>query len=227
MATITTAVSEFDSQYYRKITPYKKRIRILSNITDIDSSHKDEPTEYPVENPAICYSGSMAGAANNEAALWLLDRVMPLLWGKHPELKVYLVGYGPSEELLTRQSARVIVTGKVNKVTSYLEKIDVVVVPLHFESGTRYKILEAWASGCAVVSTSLGAEGLNYVHGKHILIADTPEHFAQEVDKVLLHDELRKSLAHNGLELVKSDYSIETSKKEILNILDSICLKKY
>ena len=65
------------------------------------------------------------------------------------------------------------------------------------------------------------------IKGKHILIADTPEHFAQGVDKVLLHDELRKSLAHNGFELVKSDYSIETSKKEILNILDSICLKKY
>lgn len=222
MATITTAVSEFDSQYYHKLTPFKNRIKILSNIIDIDSSREEEPTEYPIKNPAICYSGSMAGPTNNEAAMWLLDRVMPLLWEKHPELTTYIVGYGPWEELLARNSAKVIVTGKVKKATSYLEKVDAVVVPLHFESGTRYKILEAWASGCAVISTSLGAEGLNYVHGKHILIADTPEDFANEVDRVLKDEELRKSLAGNGLELVRSDYSLEAARKEISNILDSI-----
>ena len=169
----------------------------------------------------------MAGPANHEAATWLLDRVMPLLWNKHPDLTVYIVGYGPSEELLARNSERVIVTGEVKNVISYLKRVDVVVVPLHFESGTRYKILEAWTSKCAVVLTSLGAEGLNCVHGKHILIADAPEDFAKEVNKVLLDEELRKSLAYNGLELVKSDYSIDTAKKEILNILDAICLKKY
>jgi glycosyltransferase involved in cell wall biosynthesis len=222
LADITTAVSEFDSQYYLKITPFKNRIKILPNIVGTNEAGKEEQTEFVVKNPAICYSGSMAGPANNEAALWLLDRVMPLLWPKYPNLTVYLVGYGPSEELLARRTDRVVVTGKVNNVISYLQKVDVVVVPLHFESGTRYKILEAWASECAIISTTLGAEGLNYIHGKHILIADTPEDFAGAVDKVLHDGELRKTLAHNGYELVKSDYSVEAAEREVSNILDSI-----
>ena len=227
LATITTAVSEYDTQYYRNLTPFKKRVRLLPNIIDIAPSGEDEPTEYPIKKPAICYSGSMAGPANNEAALWLLDKVMPLLREKHPELTVYLVGSGPSAELLARKSDKIIVTGRVNKVTSYLKEVDAVVVPLHFESGTRYKILEAWASGCAIISTSLGAEGLNYVPGKHILITDSPEDFAAEVNRVLNDKELSKSLADNGFELVTSEYSLEAARKAIMNILGAICKKDY
>ena len=168
LADITTAVSEFDKQYYYKLTLFKNRIKLLSNIVDIKDCSVEAVTEYPVRNPAICYSGSMAGPANNEAAIWLLDKVMPLLWEKHPGLSVYIVGARPSTELLARSSDKVIVTGKVKNVTTYLKKGEAVVVPLHFESGTRYKILEAWAVGSAIVSTTLGAEGLNYEHGKHI-----------------------------------------------------------
>lgn len=222
IATITTAVSEFDSKYYLKITPFKKRIKILSNIVDINSFDNSQTTEYPINHPSICYSGSMANPGNDEAAMWLLDNVMPKLWKKHPTLTVYIVGDNPSAELVARKNDRVIITGRVKNVVSYLRQVDAVVVSLHFESGTRYKILEAWASRQAVISTTLGAEGLNYVHGKHILIADNPEDFTEQVDKVLKNKVLKNTLASNGYELVKSDYSTESAIKEIISILESI-----
>jgi len=111
------------------------------------------------------------------------------------------------------------ITGKVPSVKPYLCHANVAIVPLKFESGTRFKILEAGAAGIPVVSTTLGAEGINVTDKKDILIADEPSAFADSIIKVIQDRKLSSEISKNLRELVIEHYSIETLSTEGRSIL--------
>jgi glycosyltransferase involved in cell wall biosynthesis len=102
---------------------------------------------------------------------------------------------------------RIEVTGPVPDAIPALSAARVVVVPLLSGSGTRIKILEAWAAGRAVVSTTIGAEGLGARHGRHLLIADSAEAFAEAVSKLLGDDELRRAIGNSGRALYEQQFT--------------------
>ena len=106
------------------------------------------------------------------------------------------------------------IVGKINSVLPYLQNSDVVLVPLMFESGTRFKILEAGACGIPVVSTTLGAEGLDVIDGRDILIADKPEEFATAVLRLIYDKVYAKQIAFNCKKLVQDQYGIKKLEKE-------------
>jgi glycosyltransferase involved in cell wall biosynthesis len=122
-------------------------------------------------------------------------------------------------------SPNVTVTGRLESVLPYLCNTDVALVPLKFESGTRFKILEAGACKVPLVSTTLGAEGIPVVDGEHILIADDPMSFADAIIRLLENRSLANRLAVNCQDLVKEKYSVETlllEAKRILGYLEHI-----
>jgi glycosyltransferase involved in cell wall biosynthesis len=106
---------------------------------------------------------------------------------------------------------RIELTGPVPDAVAELASAQVAVVPLLAGSGTRLKIMEAWAAGRAVVSTSLGAEGLDVRHGKHLLLADDPAGFAAAVSKLLESEELRGQLGAAGRALYERCYTWEAA----------------
>src|SRR6202034_846428 len=108
---------------------------------------------------------------------------LPLIWQRQGSVKLYVVGKNPSTSVkdLARSDPRVIVTGRVDDVRPYMERSKVFIVPLRIGGGTRLKILEAMAMGKAVVSTTIGAEGIEYTDGKNILLGDAPQDFADKV----------------------------------------------
>ena len=112
------------------------------------------------------------------------------------------------------------ITGQLPSVLSYLCHADVALVPLRFESGTRFKILEAGACGVPVVSTTLGAEGLFVAHERDILIADQPEPFAEAVVRLLRYPDLASEIAKNLKSLVYEKYSLRTLVEEGRLILE-------
>jgi glycosyltransferase involved in cell wall biosynthesis len=101
----------------------------------------------------------------------------------------------------------------------YLCNTDVALVPLKFESGTRFKILEAGACKVPLVSTTLGAEGIPVIDGEHILIADEPEDFAKAIVRLLDDKELARKLAVNCNDLVNKNFSVESLAAEAKKIL--------
>jgi glycosyltransferase involved in cell wall biosynthesis len=107
-------------------------------------------------------------------------------------------------------------------VRPYLSSAEVAVVPLLIGSGTRLKILEALAMRRAVVSTSIGCEGLSVVPGEHLVVADQPEAFAQAVVTLMNEPELRKKFGNAGRELVEAAYSWERCGTQLLNVLQKI-----
>src|SRR5919202_1386280 len=207
-ADLTTAVSEVDAEYYRQFAPSPERVMLLPNVIDVDAYQAPVPGA-PLPPGSLCFAGTLShGTANVDAGLWLLDEVMPRVWQRRPELRVYLVGRDPAPALRARQAERVQVTGEVESIVPYLRQSLAALVPLRWESGTRFKILEAFACRAPVVSTSLGAEGLAVESGRQLLLADTPEQFAEAILALVERPELRQALVEPAFELVQREYSL-------------------
>lgn len=148
------------------------------------------------EEDCVIFSGNLEYHPNIEAVRWFRSRVWPLL---QDVTEWRLVGRNP--EAIARYVAgdsRIRVTGPVADAVLELARAKVCVVPLLSGSGTRFKILEAWAAGRAVVSTSIGAEGLGATNGLNLLIADDAESFAAATAKLLGDAGLRKRLGDAG-----------------------------
>ena len=159
--------------------------------------------------PALIYTGGMNMFANRDAVMFFLNEIWPLIRKQVPEVRFFAVGQDPPKELL-EQAARdpqVVVTGYVNDVRPLVGDAAVYVVPLRVGGGTRLKVLDAMAMGKAMVSTSIGCEGLEVRPDEHLLVADSPEEFADKT-VTLLHDPSRRgTLGRTARELVEQRYS--------------------
>jgi glycosyltransferase involved in cell wall biosynthesis len=163
------------------------------------------PVSYPPKS--LLLVSSFGSDANRDAAMVLLDTIFPLVVRRHPDATVTIVGRDPRPELLARHDdRRVFVTGTVPDVMPYYRTAAVAVVPLRAGGGTRLKILEAMAAGVPVVSTSIGAEGLDVVPGEHLLIADDPEAFAAAIDRLLTAASVRVAITASARKLVERLY---------------------
>lgn len=221
MADVTTAVSEIDAQYYRSLVADSSKIHIFSNVIDVGMYERNIPKPDNFKKPCIYLAGTFwSQSPMEDSALWLINGVMPILRVNVPGIHLYILGNGSRETLNAITDPDVSVLGRVQSVLPYLKNAGVAVVPLRYESGTRFKILESGASGVPVVSTTLGAEGIPVTDGYDILIADDPELFAKHIIRVLQDQDLGDRLASNLKKLVVENYSIETLAVEGLQILD-------
>jgi len=220
LADITTAVSEVDAQYYRGLAKHSEQVHLFSNVIDIESYKEIPPPVIGLKHPCIYLAGSFAPQSPiADAARWVIKEVMPLLRRQLPTIHFYIIGKGAKETLADINDPGITVLGMVPSVLPYLCFVDVAIVPLRFESGTRFKILEAGACGIPLVSTTLGAEGLSVVHNIHLLIADTPELFAASIFKLVQNRPFAQSLAANLKTLVYKYNSLNSSIQEAANIL--------
>ncbi len=218
---VTTAVSDVDASYYRSLALEPERVHLFANVIDINSYQQipDRPPNY--HTPCIFLAGSYGpNSAMNQAANWVLDDVLPLVRKSYPDLHFYIVGRGSDQQLGHRASANVTVTGILDSVLPYLRYASVALVPLKFESGTRFKILEAAACHVPLVSTTLGAEGLPLVHGEHILVADQAADFAHAIIRILEDQDFAQFLAANCYDLVSRYYSVEVLELQASHILE-------
>ena len=166
-----------------------------------------QPNHEVEEETTIIYTGSMDWFPNEDAAIYFIEEILPIIQTKCQNLKFYVVGQFPTERL-KRYGNRpgVVVTGRVDDIKPYFARATVYVVPLRIGGGTRLKILEALAMGKAVVSTSVGAEGLNLTAGDEIMIADEPAKFADGVFQLMEDKSMRRELGENGRRRVKTEY---------------------
>jgi glycosyltransferase involved in cell wall biosynthesis len=148
----------------------------------------------PGDPPTIVFQGFLLYPPNAEAAEYLVRDVLPLVRGRLPDAGVRLVGSSDERVERLADPPRVEVTGYVPSMEPELARADLVAVPIHYGSGTRIKILEAFAHRIPVVSTTPGAEGLDVEDGRHLLIADTAQAFADACVTLLTDRERRASL---------------------------------
>ena len=173
-----------------------------------------DPEEKPlierVQHPrAVTHLGTMFWPPNVEGVLWFAHKVLPRVLAQVPEAQFVVIGKDPPRQVrdLDLQARNVQVTGYVPEPAPYLAETAVFIVPLHAAGGMRVKILDAWYWGVPIVSTSIGAEGIAVRDGENILIADTPDTFAQAVVRVLKDPALGERLRQNGRRWVEERYN--------------------
>ncbi|RKU24815.1 hypothetical protein C6499_16450 [Candidatus Poribacteria bacterium] len=175
----------------------------------------------PITDPApmLLFTGTMNYFPNADAAIYFCDEVFPRIRERHPKACFYIVGNHPSEPVKRLEAqAGVTVTGYVPDVRPYFEKASVFVAPLRAGSGIQTKNLEAMAMGVPVVTTSVGAMGLEADIGKELLVADTPTDFAEQVIHLLDNKCLRQTLAQTARTRVENSYSWEAIGERLKHV---------
>jgi glycosyltransferase involved in cell wall biosynthesis len=195
------AASESDAARARAISPGAS-VRVYPNALP------PRPMPTATRRDVIVFSGNMEYHPNQAAVRFFRREIWPLLRDRRPELVWRLVGKNPEAvRAFTSGDPRIECSGPVEDAVKELAQAKVAVVPLLAGSGTRLKILEAWAAGTSVVSTTIGAEGLPVCDGEHLLLADGPSDFAGAVERLLACSDLRDKLAAAGRALLDKEFT--------------------
>jgi len=221
LADVTTAVSEVDADYYRNLAKRPLQIHLFSNVVDTETYQQVPPPVAKFKKPSIYLAGTFwRRSPMTDAVRWVIREVLPFLRQQIPDIHFYILGTGSAQELSDINDPSITIVGKLPSVLPYLCYVNVALVPLRFESGTRFKILEAGACGTPVVSTTLGAEGIPTTHEEDILIADEPKIFADSIIRLITDQDLAIRLAENLKKLVYEKYSVVSLANEGRTILD-------
>lgn len=219
LARLTVAVSEADRALLSANAP-SADIRAIPTGVDAEYFHPNGTAEKPAR---LVFTGSMDWYPNEDAIIHFMDAILPHLRRRVPGLTMSVVGRNPSDRLKALGAAKgVQVTGTVNDVRPYVAEAAVYVVPLRIGGGTRLKIFEALAMGKAVVSTSVGAEGLPLTPGQHFLQADTAEDFAKAVLSLLDDAPKRRAIGEAGRRLVEARYSWQQIGREFERLCEEV-----
>lgn len=172
----------------------------------------------------ILFLGLLAYLPNKEAVQLLFDRIYPQIKQKYPDTQLLIVGRNPQKEMLEKaqKDPQITIIGNVPDVLPYLATATVMAVPLQKGGGTRFKLLEAFASGCPVVSTTKGAEGITIISGENIIIADTVEETVKAIDTLFSSPELVSKIRHSAFELVNNHYSWTAITKNVGEALQQL-----
>ena len=177
----------------------------------------------------VVFTGSMDWLPNEDAIRYYTEQILPIVRRSIPDATLTVVGRNPYPSLLelSRQDPSIIVTGRVDDVRPYMERAAAYVVPLRIGGGTRLKIFEAMAMEKAIVSTTIGAEGLPVTDGKELRIADTPETFAASVIDLLKNREAAHSLGQEAARIVREKFGWDGVAKRFAEICEGTVRKNF
>jgi glycosyltransferase involved in cell wall biosynthesis len=214
------AVSDNDAQIFRE-TFGAPRVSAIPTGVDIDYFRNPAAPPAPVAD--LVFVGSMDWMPNIDGMKWFVAEILPLIRRRVPECSVAIVGRTPVPEIveMVRCDSRIQVTGTVPDVRPYLWGSKLSIVPLRIGGGTRLKIYESMAARTPIVSTTIGAEGLEVQAGENVYLADTAESFAERCVELLTAPDRRAGMAEAAWGMVAAKYSWETVTAEFERILVS------
>jgi glycosyltransferase involved in cell wall biosynthesis len=211
-------VSAEDAEVFRAMTDVP--VLVVPNGTALDPVRLQPPPG----RPELLFTGTMDYAPNRDGILWFASAIWPHILKQAPEARMLVVGRRPDARVrrLERDDARIEVTGEVSEMEPYFERATAVIVPLRSGSGTRLKILDAFASARPVVSTRIGAQGIDVQDGEQLLLGDEPEEFAKQVVRLLGDADLRSRLSANGRQLIDERYHWRAIAEQYLDVLTAV-----
>lgn len=176
---------------------------------------------FPKNGPRILFTGVMDYFANEDGVIWFCEKILPRIRQTIPNVEFYIVGNRPTDVVWAlSEYDGVNVTGFVPDIRPYYWLADICVVPLRIARGLQNKVLEAMATGNAVVATSNASDGIQCSDGEDIIIEDDEEQFALEVVNLLQNEPAQRQLAHNARENVLKNYSWAKNMAQLDNLLE-------
>jgi len=209
----TIVVSPFEKELLLRENS-KLNIYIVSTI--YDTVNEVKPFQ---KRKDILFIGGFHHPPNIDAVLFFANEIFPIIKKNLIDVKFYIIGSDPTPEIRSLGSQDIIVTGYVKDVRPYFENSRVFVAPLRYGAGIKGKINQSSSYGLPVVTTSIGAEGMDLIDEEDALIADTPEMFANKVIELYNNGDLWCKLSKSSIETTKRKYSYEVAKSELSKII--------
>jgi polysaccharide biosynthesis protein PslH len=214
-------ITKIESEAFRKIknivfiSELDKKISGIINYPDANPFVSPAGVDYEyfqmekTKNNNLLFLGSMDWRPNENAVIWFVEKVFSKIIKDFPLIMYYVVGKNPSGKIKNFEGNNIVVTGTVKDVRPYLEKTGICIVPLFIGGGMRVKILEFMASGRPVISTSVGAEGINYTDGMDILLADNETEFISKIIFLINNPVEKEKIIENAKKLILNEYTWE------------------
>ena len=212
-------VSEADGRLVQRRCP-NLHTELVPNGVDLDYFR---PIPKSTSSHTLLYFGHFGYPPNSDAIRYFCADILPLIRKAIPDVQVLVAGRRPPQELSSIEGVQVL--GFVPDIRTSLAQAAVVIVPLRVGGGSRIKILEALAMEKAVVSTTLGAEGLEVTHEEHVMLADRPADFADSVIRLLENPQLRTHLGQNGRALVEQHHDWDVLAAKVDKAFQQIVAK--
>lgn len=211
-------MSEDDKAFISQQINTPEKIGVVAN--GVDSEWFDQVKRELPQTPTILSVGTFKWLPNQEAVDFLVQKVWPYIQKVMPKVKLWIVGNAPTAKVLAygENDPQIEVLGRIPDIRTAFKQSHVLVAPVFSGKGTRYKILEAMASGTPVVASNIAVEGLDVQHGVHVLTSNSAEEMAEYTLKVLKDPQLWKKLSLNGKKFVTENFDW----KEISQKLDMI-----
>jgi len=217
---LVTVTSDIERTLFTDLLQQPDQCLVVPNVLDLRAYVGDFG---PRDHNSLLYAGSFSYSANYDAVMWFAQQVFQLI-AEHESLKVRVTGNTAGRDLAPLRQAcpQIEFTGFVDDIRPYFAQSGICIVPILAGGSTRLKIIEAMAWGTPVVSTRIGAEGLDVTHGQNILLADTPGEFAACIERLLHDPVLWKQISVSGRALVADRYSAETMSRHYRAILSRV-----
>jgi len=215
----TILVSDIDAGMYKTVKG-RRKIQVIPNGVDLEYFAPQNAIEE--DYPSLIFTGHMSFPPNIDAVNYYVERIHPLIRKELPQIRFYVVGAHPTDEIkrLDRKDG-IVVTGMVEDVRPYIQKSTVFVNSMISGNGIKNKVLQAMAMKKAIVSTSLGAEAIAVKDNEDIMIADQPAAFARKVLMLLQDKTMREEIGVNARKTVEQKYSWE----QAINVYKEIYMK--
>lgn len=213
---IVWCASGEDNEVMRRAVPAAK-IEVVPTIHEL----RDAGASFTGRRDLL-FIGNLAHRPNDDAVLFFMREVYPLLQSELPGVQLDIIGDNPSPAIAAFSSAGVRICGYVPDVEPYLRSRRVFVAPLRFGAGIKGKVGEAMAYGIPVVTTTVGAEGFGATHGHNIMIADDPASFAEAIARLYTDEELWQRVATNSRVLIEKHFTPAVIAETIKNSINQV-----
>ncbi len=196
------------------------KLAILPNIHS-----ENENVESFEARKDMFFLGGFQHKPNIDAVKYLVCEIWPIIKSELPGVKLYIIGSHPTEDIKKYSSDDIVITGFIEDISPYFRKCKVMLAPLRYGAGVKGKITQSLSLGLPVVTTNIGAEGINFTDNQNVMLAEIPEKFAEKAIKLYQDSNLWNSLSKNSLDLAK-EHSPEKARACLTSMLSSILNKE-
>jgi len=218
-------MSEEDKQYIEKEVGRKLAIDVVANGVDLELFSKTKCNE--PANPTVLFVGTFKWLPNVDAVEFLVEEIWPQILAKIPQAKLHIVGFSPNKKILSYgKKDSITVSGHIQDIRDAYGSAHVLLAPVRSGKGTRFKVLEAMATGTPVVATPLCVEGLGVKPGREALVSSSAEGLADKTVKLLKDKDLQVKLAVTGKEFVAKHYDWKVISRELDRIYQELGKEK-
>ena len=213
-------ISQNEVDLFHERIGLTQNVHVLGNGIDTDSFY---PSEKKPENidPVFIFTGVMDYKPNVDAVLWFMEHTWDLIREKYPQARFIIAGMNPSQVIQNlSRTPGIEVTGFVDDILPFYHQSDYFVAPFTIARGVQNKILQAFACGLPVIASSMGAEGIEYKDGEHIIIAEKASEYLSAIDKLESDPLLKTDIKDKALKLIHDQYSWDGKLKVLDSFLD-------